>query len=180
MLRRHVVTAIALLAFSGGLSQLEAQRGISVGPQAGYNFDAEEIFLGAEAQIPLTGVMVGENMVLLVPAFQFYPFIGGESVGEVSVDASLWGFTVDAMLPFDMGGNASPFVKAGIGFLRASASSTVSGVTVSDSDSDAFLNIAGGSTFGPPDASKFYGQVGVLIGSASSVYLQAGYLFLIG
>lgn len=169
-----------MLALSGAATQAQAQDVISVGPQIGINFGPEEIYFGAEAWIPLAGVQVGENTLILAPAFQFYPFIGGESVGEVSVDASLWGFSVDAMLPFDMDGNATPFVKGGISVLRASASSSVGGIDASASDTDAFLNLAAGSLFGPPDAGKFYGQVGVLIGNSSEVYLQGGYQFMVG
>ena len=182
MLRRHVVTATLFLALFGSVSQLHAQdERISVGPLVGINFEFEEVFFGVEAWIPLESVQVGDNTLVIAPTFRLFPFIGGESAGSVDIDSSLWSVGGDAVLPFDMGGNATPFVRGGIVVQRFS--STISGlesVEGSGSSTKARLHLAGGSTFGPPDGGKFNAQVGVLIGDGSQVYLQGGYQIPIG
>ncbi len=180
MIRRHVFIAAVVIALAGAATEAQAQGpGPSIGPLVGLNFDIEEIYIGAEGWIPLEGVEVGDNTVILNPAFVFYPFVGS-TVDGTDIDQTIWGISADAMIPFDMGGDATPFVKGGLAILRTSTDDiTVGGVTVEgDSNTDAFLDLAAGSTFGPQDAGKFYGQVGVLIGNGSSVYLQGGYQFI--
>lgn len=170
MLRRHVVTAVALLALLGAVSEVQAQ--IAVGPKLGLNFDFEELYIGIEADIPLEGVMVGDNTLAVSPYFNWYPFAGTEGTQAGDTDLNIFGFGADATLPFDMGGNATPFVKGGVGINRVSVGSF--------SNTDFYLNLAAGSFFGPPDSGRFKAQVGVLIGDGSAVYIEGAYHFMVG
>ena len=177
MLRRSVVTAALLLAVAGvSADDAEAQR-LSIGPLVGIDFDIEELYIGAEANVPLESVEVGENILWIIPYFTWFP-LADLDAGDNDIDVTIWSVGADGMIPFDMGGNATPFVRAGLNVTRTSVDSGIS--EVGGSDTNAALHLAGGSFFGPPDSGKFYAQVGVLIGDGSRVAIQGGYQIPVG
>lgn len=175
MLRRPVLTVALLFAALTTTTEAQAQiEGLAFGPLVGVDFEAEELFIGVEGWIPLSGVELADNTVFFNPAFMWYPFIGTEQSG---VDASFWGFSLDGVLPFQTDGSAEPYVKAGLGFFFFSSSSSESEFDIDDTDLT--LNLGAGANFGEPDANRFYGEIDIYIGDSSSVALRGGYRFVI-
>lgn len=166
---------ILLIASGSSLTGCAAGRPWGFSPLAGIDIDAEELFIGGDAWVPLEQSL-GAGELFFVPGFEWYPFIGQE-VGGVDLDASLWSANADAVWAFS-GESFAPFVRGGLSLARSSVEVNSAG---RDSSTDFALDIgAGGFLGGDPMGSRPFGQVGVLLGDGSRLYLSAGYRLQIG
>jgi hypothetical protein len=92
------------LLFLGATAPAQAQRS-HIGPHAGYNFDIERAYVGAQLLLP-----VGRR-IELYPSFDYY-----------FVDAgSLVGFSGDIKFRLPTGGPSVLYVGGGVNFLRAAS-----------------------------------------------------------
>ncbi|MEZ4414425.1 MAG: hypothetical protein R3E10_01600 [Gemmatimonadota bacterium] len=172
---RYVRSATLGVALAVSLGGCAVGRPWGFAPLGGINVDAEELFVGADAWVPLQqGLGTGE--LFFVPGFDWYPF-AGEDVAGANYDASRWGVNGDLVWAFD-GSSFAPFVRGGLALSRVS-SEVGGGPKVSDTDL-AFDMGAGGFFGGSGSGNRPYAQLGVLLGNGSDLYLSAGYRFMVG
>ncbi|MCA9739858.1 MAG: hypothetical protein KC645_19685 [Gemmatimonadetes bacterium] len=172
---RIVRLGILLIASGSSLAGCAAGRPWGFSPLAGIDVDAEELFVGADAWVPLEQSL-GAGELFFVPGFDWYPFLG-EDVGGINLDASLWGVNGDLVWAFG-GDSFAPFVRGGLALRRSS--SEVNNLGRETMTDFAFDFGAGGFLGGDPMGSRPFGQVGLLLGDGSSLYLSAGYRLQLG
>lgn len=159
---------VALMLVSGARHEANAQWFLA--PHGGANFDAEEIYFGVDARIPIRQALINGAAIEVNPGFDYYPFIGSDGVS-----ASYWMLNLDAVYPFPMHG-VQPYVGSGLFISRISAEAL--GVTVSNTDVG--VNFKGGALFGPAGAPRPYGELVFGVGGESAVGLRGGVQFPIG
>ena len=142
-----------------------------IAPVGGFNLDNDELFLGADAWIPIEQDAVDAELVF-APALAWYPFLGSDNVIS-SVDASLFGAYADVAASFVTQSSFEPFVRGGLGIYRSSVD--VSGV----GDTDLKLHLAAGGHFGEPGTNRPFAQIGIALGDGSALYLAGGYRFMV-
>ncbi|MEM6338187.1 MAG: hypothetical protein AAF752_16555 [Bacteroidota bacterium] len=172
-MKRKLFTICAALLLMLGLSSTATAQ-VAVGAHAGFNVDAEEIYVGANAMFDLP-IDLGGSVIVGNPSVDFYPFFGDEVAG-VDIDASLLVINLDALyrLTLDFG---EPYVGAGLNVARASVE--VAGF--SDSSTDIGINIKAGSLFGEAGSGfRPFGEVGIALGGAESLFIRGGAVFSLG
>jgi hypothetical protein len=149
-------------AFIGGVTD---GGGFTFGGGIHYVYDTRWILVGELGY--LTG---GDDVQVVVP---------GASVGigssAISVDLN-----AHYLLPQSTNQALTPYLLAGIGFLRASATTTVFGTTTSVSDTDAGLNVGAGARY---QAGLNWGvqpELKVYVSDNSSVRFSVGLYYRFG
>lgn len=159
MLRGLAVIAVAVLAAGPLAAQRRpaarpaararaASAGPRIGPHIGYNFDIEEVLLGAQAAFPLAPAFD------LYPSFDFYLVSGG----------SLWALNLDVRYrpPTRFG---LLYFGGGLNYLRASAG----GFGGSDTNLNIFAGVESRRRRAAP-----YGEFRLTVGGGSSVQIVGG------
>jgi hypothetical protein len=159
------ITALALAALVGvavfGGAQREASAQFRIGPHLGYNFDVEELYIGADAWIGL--FTLSETIELHgMPSFSYY--VGTEFV-------TLFVLDLDLTLKFDVADMVAPYAFGGLGISFASVDDT----DISDTEFD--FNLGGGALFLPDGMLEPFTELRLRLGDSSSVELRAGLLF---
>ena len=150
------------VAFLGGVTD---GGGLTFGGGIHYVYDTRWVIVGELGY--LTG---GDDFEVALPGVG----VGIES-SAISVD-------LDAhyLLPQSTNQSLTPYLLAGLGFLRASASTTVFGTTTSVSDTDAGLNIGAGARW---QAGLNWGvrpELKVFVSDNSSVRFSVGLYYQFG
>lgn len=124
---------------------------IRIGAHAGYNFDVDQLVLGAQATMPIT------RMFEIYPSFDYY-FV---DVG------SLWALNVDLKIrpPTSQG---ALYVGGGMNYLHASAGGVSSG--------DVNLNLLGGFELRQQSLHP-YAEARLILGNGSAFQLVGGVSF---
>lgn len=152
-LRLALVTAV-LAGSMAGVAEAQTNRA-HLGPRIGYNFDVEEIALGAQFSAPL-----GDR-------FEFYP-----SLDYYFVDpGSLWGFNLDLKYRFSGESLDWAYIGGGLNILTADGYGT--------DDSEAGLNLF----FGIESLKGWvhpFGEGRAILSDNSSFQIAAGLNFTLG
>jgi hypothetical protein len=149
-------------AFVGGVTD---GGGFTFGGGIHYVYDARWLFVGELGY--LTG---GDDFQAPVPGVS----VGVES-SAISVDLN-----AHYLLPQSANEGLTPYLLVGLGFLRASATTTVFGTTTSLSDTDAGLNIGAGARW---QAGLNWGvrpELKVFVSDNSSVRFSVGLYYQFG
>jgi hypothetical protein len=136
---------------------------MGLGAHAGYDFDAEEVLIGATFRYELAGVPIGGNPLTLVPGIDFYPGVDGATFLFVDLDGQV-------AIPAS---SVEPYVGAGLSIRYIS----VDGGT---SDSDLGLNLLGGVAFGTSDKVKPFVEGRARVSDGSTVVVRGGLRFKLG
>jgi hypothetical protein len=124
---------------------------IRIGAHAGYNFDAKDLLLGAQATLPLT------RMFEIYPSFDYY----FQDVG------TLWGLNVDLKIrpPTPQG---ALYVGGGMNYLHASVAGASNG--------DVNLDLLGGFELRRQPLHP-YAEARLILGNGSAFQLAGGLSF---
>lgn len=153
LLKSGAVVALMLGAFG---SLASAQTGQTyVGPRITYNFDYEEVAIGAQLGLPLTS------------ALDFYPSLDIFLVDE----GSLLGFNGDLKFRPGMTGSSPLYVGGGLNLSRRSINDR--------SDTEPGLNLFGGLE-GRSGSIRPFVEVRATLADRSTVQLSGGLNFAIG
>jgi hypothetical protein len=154
-LRTWSAALAAAISFGTG-TMAEAQTGrMHLGPRVTYNFDFEEVAIGGQLAVPLTG------MVDFYPSFDVFFVDNG----------SLFGFNADLKFRPLPVATAPLYLGAGLNLTRGSSGGS--------SDTNAGVNLFGGLE-ARTGAVHPFGELRLVIGDGSSVQLSAGINFTIG
>ncbi len=174
MKRTLLATSLFALLLLGGI-QSEAQAQFKVGPHAGFNLDAEELYIGANFHFDLP-VELGGSTLTGNPSIDFYPFIeDGGDLGGVNISSSLTALNLDVLYPLDVSFGEA-YAGAGLNITRFSAE--VAGF--SNSATDTGINLKVGALFADQGSFRPFAEAGVTVGGASSVFARGGVMFSIG
>ena len=149
-------------AFVGGVTD---GGGLTFGGGLHYVYDTRWLFVGEVGY--LTG---GDDFVAAAPGVA----VGVES-SAISIDLN-----AQYLFPQSTNQGLTPYVLAGIGFLRASATTTVFGATTSVSDTEAGLNVGAGARW---QAGLNWGvqpELKVFVSDNSSVRFSVGLYYQFG
>jgi hypothetical protein len=149
-------------AFVGGVTD---GGGLTFGGGIHYVYDARWVFVGELGY--LTG---GDDFDANVQGIG----VGVES-SAISVDLN-----AHYLFPQSTSQGLTPYLLAGIGFLRASATTTVFGTTTSMSDTEAGLNIGGGARWQGGLNWGVQPEVKVFVSDNSSVRFSVGLYYQFG
>jgi hypothetical protein len=142
----RLVPVLALLSLAA--SRMDAQR---IGAHLGYNFDVEEVLLGAQGTWPITPV------VALYPSFDYYFVDPG----------SLWSLNVDVKFrPPSRSG--ALYVGGGFNYSRAS----FAGNSASDNGFNLLVGLEGRRTRSTP-----YVEAKIILGDGNSFQIVGGFTF---
>ena len=136
---------------------------LKIGPHLGFDFDAEQLFLGASVIAPIT---VGENDLLASPSVEY-----------VFIDYGTWlNINVDALYPL-MEISERPFlVGAGLAIRYFSWDEIVNNPLVDNSDVDLGINLLGEMQFGGNGMEPF-ARARLTLGGGSSFGIMGGVRF---
>ena len=88
------------------------------------------------------------------------------------------GLNFDVLYPLDINFGGEPYVGAGLGIFRSSVDL---GGLGDFSDTDVGINLKAGALFGQEGGSlQPFGEVGITLGGASTVFARGGVFFSIG
>lgn len=162
LMRATLALAVAGVVLAGGAqAQRRTASGgtytpidpIRIGAHAGYNFDVEQLVLGAQATMPIT------RMFEIYPSFDYY-FV---DVG------SLWALNVDLQIrPPTTFGAWALYVGGGMNYLHASGSGV-------GSHGDVNLDLLGGLELQQP--LHPYAEARLILGNGSAFQLVGGVSF---
>lgn len=171
-LRLGLVALLVGMSVAAITTTTQAQ--VAIGPYAGYNLDAEEMYIGTNFRFTIPAA-IGNSYLVANPGFDYYPFIGS-SVDGTDVSASYYGFNLDVFYPFVLSSESvTPYVGAGLLIGRASAEAF--GITVSDTDVG--LNLKGGAMFGSGRVQPF-GEGVIAIAGDAGLMLKGGVYIALG
>lgn len=125
------------------------------------------------------GVQFAVGPRLLVSAEGGY-LTAGEDFSGFGVDVDFSGLTVDGTARYLFPGGSdrfTPYVLGGVGFLRASASSSVAGFSASASDSTIGVNVGGGARWQVGERWGVQPELKVFIADGSHVRVTAAAYF---
>ena len=126
-----------------------------IGAHVGYNFDASQALIGAQASFPIV------PQIDLYPSFDFYTVSGG----------SLWALNFDARFrPRIASPYATFYVGSGLNLSHASAGGF--------SNTDTNVNLFGGLA-GRRGQMRPFGEARVILGNGSSFQIQGGVAFVL-
>lgn len=181
---KRVATVFALLLSVVGTSTARAQQltpgqteaaayvggvtdggGLTFGGGIHYAYDSRWVFVGELGY--LTG---GDDFVMALPGVG----VGVES-SAISVDLN-----AHYLFPQSTNKSLTPYLLAGIGFLHASATTTVFGATTSASDTDAGLNIGAGARWQGGLNWGVQPELKVFVSDNSSVRFSVGLYYQFG
>lgn len=177
---KHKVLLTAALTLFAVLQAPRAQAQIDVGPVAGLNFGDTDLFVGGQIRFPV-GAEVAGMPLFARPGIEFYPFKDPDpSLGSNDdFDLSLWVVNLDVMIPVNLSEDLGTYLGAGIYIARSSVSATVSGLRLDSDDTNAGLNIIGGTTFGDEAATLVpFGEAVLAIGNGTDGLLIRGGVLL--
>jgi opacity protein-like surface antigen len=143
-----------------------AQLGAGLGAHAGYDFDAEEVLIGASFRFEIVGVPIGGNPLTIVPGIDFYP----------GVDGTLLFLDLDGQVSIPVSG-VEPYVGAGVFLRYISVDAPIVG---SVSDSDWGFNLLGGVAFEASEQVKPFVEGRGRITEESTVVVRGGIRFKFG
>ena len=149
-------------AFVGGVTD---GGGLSFGGGIHYVYDSRWLFVGELGY--LTG---GDDFQAAVPGVS----VGVES-SAISVDLN-----AHYLFPRPTSEGLTPYLLAGIGFLRASATTTVFGTTTSMSDTDAGVNVGAGARWQGGLNWGVQPELKVFVSENSSVRFSVGLYYQFG
>lgn len=160
------IAAFAFLIAS--LSPVEAQdMNIEIAPRIGYDLgDLEELFIGAEGRF-----YIEDLPVVLSPAFDYY--FASSDFEDTSLD--VFGIDLNALYEFELEDNSiTPYVGAGLGIIRVSASGSVEGFSVSNSSTETGINLLGGAIFNIDAPVRPFAQAKTNLGSDFTLFSLMG------
>jgi len=149
-------------AYVGGVTD---GGGLTFGAGIHYAYDARWLFVGEVGY--LTG---GDDFVVALPGVG----VGVES-SAISIDLN-----AHYLLPQSTNQSLTPYLLAGIGFLRARATTTVFGTTTSASNTDAGLNIGAGARWQGGLNWGVQPELKVFVSDNSSVRFSVGLYYQFG
>jgi Outer membrane protein beta-barrel domain len=149
-------------AYVGGVTD---GGGLTLGGGIHYAYDTRWVFVGEVGY--LTG---GDNFQIALP---------GVAVG---IESKAFSVDLNAhyLFPQSTNQNLTPYLLAGIGFLRASATTTVFGTTTSVSNTDAGLNIGAGARWQGGLNWGVQPELKVFVSDNSSVRFSVGLYYQFG
>lgn len=151
-----LAATLAFSIFSARPHQAEAQ--FRVGPHIGYNFDVEELFLGAE-------VWVGIFRVTDSITIHGNPGLSYYFVDEITLLA----IDLDVAVLFEVSEIAEPYAQIGLG---------IGYVSWEDhSDTDVGFNLVGGALFLPDKMFQPFAELRARLEDDSSIEIAGGVLF---
>lgn len=126
----------------------------SIGANVGYNFDAEELFLGGQFRFAPAALPVMIN-----PSLETY-----------FIDGATWlRFDINALYPFGVRNTTfTPYAGAGLGLNFINPD-------IGDSETDAMLNLVFGAEFGMARIRPF-GEARIDVGDGTGASLRGGVL----
>ena len=151
-----LATALVFTIFSARPNQADAQ--FRVGPHIGYNFDVEELFLGAEVWV---GIFRITDSITLhgSPGISYY------FVDEITLLA----IDLDVSVLFEVSEIAEPYAQVGLGIGYASWEG--------NSDTDVGFNLVGGSLFLPDKMFQPFAELRARLEDDSAIEVAGGVLF---
>ena len=162
-----VLSFLLFIAFPA--QEAEAQMEFELGPTVGFELSAfESLSVGADSRFDFEEVPVTVN-----PTFDYY-FIGDGMGADVSVSAFSIG--ANALYDFDMEGDFTPYVGAGLNYTTVSVSGDSGFGTIGFSGSSTGLNLIGGAKF-DMDALQPFVQAKFTAAGAGSIGIGGGLLF---
>jgi hypothetical protein len=156
---------LVLLAATGARPALASAQ-VLLGPQAGYDYDLREAFLGAGLRIPF-GARIGPSSLVANPGLQSYPFLGSGK--------SFWVVNLDVIYPVPAG-PVEPYVGLGLLLSRASVDLGVFGTRI---DSEIGMNLKGGAVFGRADIVRPFAEALFRLADSSTLLLKGGLLLVL-
>lgn len=140
---------------------------IEIAPRIGYDLgDLEELFIGAEGRF-----YIEDLPVVLSPAFDYY--FASSDFEDTSLD--VFGIDLNALYEFELEDNSiTPYVGAGLGIIRVSASGSVEGFSVSNSSTETGINLLGGAIFNIDAPVRPFAQAKTNLGSDFTLFSLMG------
>ena len=163
-----------------GLQAAQAQTKIELGPRIGLDIDdVEEFFVGVDARFSPASLPVQINLT-----FDYY-FVDDVPFFREFVNISLIQIGINALYQFEIEDQGfTPYAGAGLAITRSSVETSFEefafgDTQFSDTDTEAGLNLIGGTTFGSGSLKPF-AQLQLTLGDAEFVTIGGGLLFRVG
>ena len=151
-----LATAIVFTVLSARPNQADAQ--FRVGPHVGYNFDIEELFIGAD-------IWVGIYRITDSISLHGNPGLSYYFVDEIT----LLMFDIDVAVLFEIGAIVEPYAGIGLGIGYVSWEG--------HSDTDLGFNLNGGALFMPDNMFQPFVELRARIEDDSAIEIAGGVLF---